>query len=68
MVLSKQPTKAIGLITIGIRARHEGTIVGMHEETTVGMHEETERDTISSSWSNEKYQENASAMQILAFG
>ena len=40
----------------------------MHEETTIGMHGETERDTISSSWSNEKYQENASGMQILAFG
>ena len=44
-------------VTIGIRARHEGTIVGIHGQT--------ERDTISSSW---KYQENASDMQILAFG
>ena len=40
----------------------------MHEETTVGMHGETKSDTTSSSWSNEKYQENASDMQILAFG
>ena len=45
---------------IGIRARHGGIMVGMHGET--------ERDIVSNSWSNEKYQENASDMQILVFG
>ena len=58
----------LGLQQLISELGHEGTIVGMHEGTIVGMYGETKGDTTSSSWSNEKYQENASDMQILAFG